>query len=77
MQFVLDGLSDDDGNKRHVTVSTTPTRRRVVLSTGIVGGNAYEATMNAKQALALSRALKTLAESWTLPPSPPPRRRIS
>lgn len=43
MEFRIDGLMSDDDNERHVTVSKKGSR--VMLSTGIVGGNVYEATL--------------------------------
>ena len=64
MEFKIDGLTNGyDENERHVTVRTSSDGENLVLSTGIVEGNVYEARLDWRQGLALSAALKALADS--------------
>ena len=64
MEFKMDDLTNGyDDNERHVTVRTSNDGENLVLSTGIVEGNVYEARLDCRQGLALSAALKALADS--------------
>ena len=61
MEFIIDGLVDAEENERHITIRRAGSRNpRLVLSTGIVGGNVYEAELSRAKAFTLARAIKAL-----------------